>query len=420
MRACGAIDRQDAQSDVGVADARREMRRAAWRKRDLDLRRTSPASPAPDCCSRNSIRRSRRSRRATPPRWRASRRPAARGSMLRERGGRGNPSSRRASANSSSRSTEARNALLVGKPERHRIVERRARAARAPVARRAVRDHLGDHRVVVRRNLRAGFERMIGAHALGGRHNAMRPACGRKSRAGSSAHSRASIAWPRKRMSACCRVKRLAPRDAKLPFDQVDPGDRLGHRMLDLQPRVHLHEVEVARRHRAGTRSCRRRRISTAFASATAAAPSFSRNAASTAGEGAFLDQLLVPPLHRAVALAEMHHIAVLVGEDLHLDVARAGRARVPAAAGRRRRRARASERAPSSAAASSLSLAHQPHAAPAAARGRLDHQRKAERLRGSHQARIALIVRLGARNGRDAGLRARCASPRPCRPSAG
>ena len=40
-------------------------------------------------------------------------------------------------------------------------------------------------------------------------------------------------------------------------------------------------------------------------------------------GRGRFLDQLLVPALHRAVALAEMHDIAVLVGEHLHLDVAR-------------------------------------------------------------------------------------------------
>src|SRR3546814_17175286 len=30
-----------------------------------------------------------------------------------------------------------------------------------------------------------------------------------------------------------------------LPFDQVDAGDLLGHRMLDLQPRVHLHEPDA-------------------------------------------------------------------------------------------------------------------------------------------------------------------------------
>ena len=41
--------------------------------------------------------------------------------------------------------------------------------------------------------------------------------------------------------------QRLARRDAELQLDQVEPGDRLGHRMLDLQPRVHLHEPEAVR-----------------------------------------------------------------------------------------------------------------------------------------------------------------------------
>jgi hypothetical protein len=33
-------------------------------------------------------------------------------------------------------------------------------------------------------------------------------------------------------------------------------------------------------------------------------------------------DQLLVPPLNRALALAEVHHVAVVVADDLELDVA--------------------------------------------------------------------------------------------------
>src|SRR5690606_4148359 len=42
-------------------------------------------------------------------------------------------------------------------------------------------------------------------------------------------------------------------------------------------------------------------------------------------GRGRLLDQLLVPPLDRAVALAEVHHPPVLVAQDLELDVARPG-----------------------------------------------------------------------------------------------
>ena len=55
---------------------------------------------------------------------------------------------------------------------------------------------------------------------------------------------RASIAWPWIASSLLRQRQRLAGGDAQLPLDQVEPGDHFGHRMLDLQPRVHLHEVE--------------------------------------------------------------------------------------------------------------------------------------------------------------------------------
>ena len=47
------------------------------------------------------------------------------------------------------------------------------------------------------------------------------------------------------------------------------------------------------------------------------------RSAGVDRGRGRFLDQLLVAPLQRAVALAEMDDVAVRIGEDLDLDVAR-------------------------------------------------------------------------------------------------
>ena len=40
--------------------------------------------------------------------------------------------------------------------------------------------------------------------------------------------------------------QRFAGGDAQLPFDQVLAGHQFGHRMLDLQARVDLHEVEAA------------------------------------------------------------------------------------------------------------------------------------------------------------------------------
>ena len=39
--------------------------------------------------------------------------------------------------------------------------------------------------------------------------------------------------------------QRFARRDPKLPLDQIEASDFLGHGMLDLKPRVHLEKVEV-------------------------------------------------------------------------------------------------------------------------------------------------------------------------------
>ena len=122
--------------------------------------------------------------------------------------------------------------------------------------------------------------------------------------------------------------QRLAGCHAQLPFDQIQPGDLLGHRMLDLQPRVHFHEPDAVgaqafasigdefdgaradiidrlrRLDRGGAHRLARRLVH--------------------AGRGGFLDHLLVAALQRAIALEQVDDIAVGVAEHLHLDVARA------------------------------------------------------------------------------------------------
>jgi hypothetical protein len=40
-------------------------------------------------------------------------------------------------------------------------------------------------------------------------------------------------------------------------------------------------------------------------------------------GRGGFLQQFLVAALHRAVAFAEVHHVALRIGENLDFDMAR-------------------------------------------------------------------------------------------------
>ena len=138
---------------------------------------------------------------------------------------------------------------------------------------------------------------------------------------GCSALIRHSIAWPLQRISSCSNCELLAGRDRELRFDDVDARDHLGDRMLHLHTRVHLDEVELAvlieelERPRAD--------VADLAAGLDAAHPDAVALGGRDPGSRRFLDDLLVPPLHRAVPLAEVNRVAVLVGKHLKLDVAR-------------------------------------------------------------------------------------------------
>ena len=150
--------------------------------------------------------------------------------------------------------------------------------------------------------------------------------------AGSSALMRTSMAWPSRRTSSWVKVERLARRDAQLPLDEVEAGDQLGDRVLDLESGVHLQEEELAvlveeldgaRVHvAAGLGDLDRR---------------FAHGATHVVGEvrrRGLLDEFLVTALGRAVALAEPERGAVGVGEDLHLDVTGPGQVALDVALG--------------------------------------------------------------------------------------
>src|SRR6266478_4241881 len=121
------------------------------------------------------------------------------------------------------------------------------------------------------------------------------------------------------------RVAELLPcGDPDLLAHQVAPRHELGHGVLDLQPRVDLEEVELAvaiheELDGAGIYVARRPRDPAGRLAHLA--PQLGGDA----GRWALLDELLIPALDRALALAEMNDGAVGVGEDLDLDVARRG-----------------------------------------------------------------------------------------------
>ena len=116
--------------------------------------------------------------------------------------------------------------------------------------------------------------------------------------------------------------QRLAAGDVDLRANEVDVEYELRHRMLDLQARVYFEEVELAVRrddeldrsgipivHASCCGDCRLRHPLPQLAAVSRG--------------GRFLDDLLMPPLNRAVALVEMNDVAIAVAEDLKLDVPR-------------------------------------------------------------------------------------------------
>src|SRR5262245_15038778 len=114
--------------------------------------------------------------------------------------------------------------------------------------------------------------------------------------------------------------QRLPRGDADLLTHDVDPRDRLGDRVLHLHARVHLEEVvrtvcveQAFDRARRSVTDCTCR-VDGNRADARTKLRIDSRGRR-------LLDQLLVPPLDRAVALPEVDHVPVCVGQDLHLDV---------------------------------------------------------------------------------------------------
>ena len=115
--------------------------------------------------------------------------------------------------------------------------------------------------------------------------------------------------------------QRLAGGDQDLLADDVDPGDHLGHAVLDLHAGVHLEEeVLVADLHP----------LDRAGAAVADGGGGLGGDLADPLAHllvdlrpGGLLDHLLVAPLQRAVALAEVDRVAVRVGQHLDLDVAR-------------------------------------------------------------------------------------------------
>ena len=153
---------------------------------------------------------------------------------------------------------------LVGRPAMwNSSSARRVRStAESNVPRRVRRaDDLGEQRIELRRRRVADVAAGIDAHARPGRLlvGGERAGALRRRRA-PGRQSRAARRPPSGRRGPSVGQRR-AGGDAELRLDEVDAGDLLGDRVLDLDARIALdEEVLAASRDRPGTRPCRRSR----------------------------------------------------------------------------------------------------------------------------------------------------------------
>ena len=130
------------------------------------------------------------------------------------------------------------------------------------------------------------------------------------------------MAWPLIVMSSCS-IGSFSPAAMRTCCSTRSmPGDHLGDRVFDLKAGVHLHEEELVRPIRGDDE------FDGACAGVVHAASGIAGGRADARpgrrieqGRRRFLDDLLVTPLQAAFALAEVDHVAVPVGEHLHLDV---------------------------------------------------------------------------------------------------
>src|SRR6266403_2825676 len=266
--------------------------------------------------------------------------------------------------------------MLAGDVE---IVER----ATQPIDRRAavgaIGDELGDQRVVVDADLGTLEHPGVEPDPVPARGPIAQEAADRRQKVARRVLGiNPRLDRPAGQLDLCLgEGKRLAGRHPDHQLDEIETGDELGHRMLDLEPGVHLEKVEIAllvddeldRAGRTVVDGARQRYRLLAHGRTGLGVEKRARR---------LLDYLLVAALDRAFALAEMDDVAADIAEDLDLDVPRlldvfldkdpvVSKARLGLTRGR------------AEAVASLVIVRGDPHSLAAATGGRFDHHRIAD-----------------------------------------
>ncbi len=296
-------------------------------------------------------------------------------------------------------------AAVVVEAHQHGVFHGADQPAAGFVAAGAEGDDLGQHRVVVAAHFGAVHQAVVNAHALAtGRPPAQHRAGLRQVALGRvlgvEAHLHGVAGEPHLLLG---QGQGLAGGHPQLPGHQVLAGDQFGDRVLHLQAGVHLQKVELAVR--------AEQELHGAGAHVIAGLGGVHRRLAHASAQvfvdhrgGRFLHHFLVAALHRAVALAQVDDVTVVVAEHLDLHVAGVDH------------RPLEDQLIVAEAAFRLLTGAFQlggdllrfgdhAHAAPAAAGAGLDHQRQAHGLRFLYQGVVALVLALVAGHTGHAGL---------------
>ena len=203
----------------------------------------------------------------------------------------------------------------------HDFIERTLEPHQAFGARLSMHDQLADEQIVVGRNRVALIDRGIDANTEASRRVVVQDFPGRRTESDRIFCIDAAFDGVAVKFHVALLDGEVGSSgNADLLENQVNVGDHLGHRMLDLNACVHLNEVEFAvliqEFDGADTEI-----LDLAHCLGDRLADRLAR-AGIERGRGAFLPDLLVTPLQGAVALAEMDGISMAVTEHLNLDVA--------------------------------------------------------------------------------------------------
>src|SRR5690625_3950150 len=203
----------------------------------------------------------------------------------------------------------------------HELVQRADHLGDGQLTRGRTRDELRDHRVVVLGNAIARINVRVYADAVAARRMERRDDTRRRrefaERIFGVDAALDGVAFKLYILS----LDLHAVGHADLLLNQVEARHFFRHRMLDLNPRIHLHEVEVAvlvESELDRTRAFVIDGLSAAHGRFTHPLPQLFVDRR----RGRLFQKLLVPPLDRALAFAEVDHVALAVAQQLALDVA--------------------------------------------------------------------------------------------------